>query len=150
MSRLSIAVALATVTVVPEARACGVQVFLVECAECWFPTGAPVVGLRAAVDVAGTHDDATHGGRVTTTVRPVNGRFFARIEFTDSVGAVLATEYVAAPDLDIPADWGQRRALTVPGAVFVEVFRYGGDGTDEHVGCWDAPAAPCTLPGGAP
>lgn len=44
--------------------------FVVDCAGCWFPGGAPVVAAAVAADVAGRHDAAVHGGIPTAQVMP--------------------------------------------------------------------------------
>lgn len=45
-------------------------VLVVDCPECWFPGGAPVVGEAAAARVADAHDRAAHCGSSTADIRP--------------------------------------------------------------------------------
>lgn len=51
-------------------KSAGSELFVVDCRSCWFPGGAPVTGDTAALQVAGRHDDAAHGGVPTAEVVP--------------------------------------------------------------------------------
>lgn len=79
---------------------------------------------------------------VEDVLRDVSGDVF-RVEFSTFAGARVAVEYVTAAGYDAAAEWGQRRALALTGAEWLEVYQRGEDGTDEYVAGWEAPAAAC-------